>query len=694
VRALGIRERIAKWLLRPVLTKATQDTQSLLPFVSVSESGRPVFADWTTERAIQHGLKASVWVYAAIRKIAPAASAIPWHVEERKSEGVWERIEGHPIEILLDYPNEFMSGQDLRERAVYHLWLGGNSVWHMPLVKNTPMELWPVAPDKIKPVPDRVSYIKHYEFSDSGKKIPIPSQQIIHMQFVNPSNPYWGISPLQAAAMVIDTDVEAVRWNKVSLQRRAAKDGVIYPAQPLTKPQWEEARAQLQAQVYGTDNARGILLMSSPGRFEPMSMSAVELDFIKSRLSNREEIAAAMGIPLVLLTGQGTYRNFETARRALWEDVIIPLLDDMAEALNTALVPYWDPEARKPGVAPRLRIVYDLSNVTALQEDFGQKVVNAEKLVNMGWTLNQVNQRLELGFDNVPWGDEPRSSRSAIVASDASEPKSLKATNWTEEQKVAYWKATESTRESWEQKLGQAIAEQFEREAEEVVAAYETDEEDAALAAVDDQMPEWESLLSAALTAIVEFAGQEEIDRLAAIAEKSSTGPSEVKLEFDPWADIIRRWVRATAAKHVQKITETTKEWIRGEIRLGIDAGESSKEIAKRIKDRYESWANPADSDITMTRAMTIARTESHAAVHYGHRQGARQASDEWGLELTKEWIAARDGRVRDSHDAIDGETHKMDESYSNGLMYPGDPSGPPEEVINCRCTERHRVIL
>jgi uncharacterized protein with gpF-like domain len=81
--------------------------------------------------------------------------------------------------------------------------------------------------------------------------------------------------------------------------------------------------------------------------------------------------------------------------------------------------------------------------------------------------------------------------------------------------------------------------------------------------------------------------------------------------------------------------------------------------------------------------AIRIARTETASAAGYAQHQTALD------LGFTKkQWISARDARTRDSHSQLDGETRGINERYSNGLMYPGDPSGAAGEVINCRCIE------
>lgn len=48
-----------------------------------------------------------------------------------------------------------------------------------------------------------------------------------------------------------------------------------------------------------------------------------------------------------------------------------------------------------------------------------------------------------------------------------------------------------------------------------------------------------------------------------------------------------------------------------------------------------------------------------------------------------KVWVSVS-GHPR--HADMDGETVPYHEPFSNGLMYPGDPNGPPEETVNCTC--------
>ena len=116
---------------------------------------------------------------------------------------------------------------------------------------------------------------------------------------------------------------------------------------------------------------------------------------------------------------------------------------------------------------------------------------------------------------------------------------------------------------------------------------------------------------------------------------------------------------------------------INAETLQGILQGESMDKIAKRLRNVQK---------MNRTQAIRSARTIVTGAENKG-RQDSYARAEADGIILQKEWLATNDGRTRHSHAALDGAIVDQGKKFDNGLMYPGDPSGRPEEVYNCRCT-------
>lgn len=127
----------------------------------------------------------------------------------------------------------------------------------------------------------------------------------------------------------------------------------------------------------------------------------------------------------------------------------------------------------------------------------------------------------------------------------------------------------------------------------------------------------------------------------------------------------------------------TDKDRVYRELKLqfatGIIKGEGAQKIAKRIQSVINSNFN---------KAMLIARTE-HTRVENQAKNEVFKGAVKEGISIKKKWISTRDSRVRKSHSFLNGEIVEMEEQFTNGLEYPGDPSGDPREVCNCRCTMR-----
>lgn len=131
-------------------------------------------------------------------------------------------------------------------------------------------------------------------------------------------------------------------------------------------------------------------------------------------------------------------------------------------------------------------------------------------------------------------------------------------------------------------------------------------------------------------------------------------------------------WLSDRTRFFSERINKTTYDQLSRELTAGIAEGEDFNQIADRMGGKVD--------EISKGRARTITTTETHSA----QQKAGFEAYREVGVP-EKTWVATF-MNTRDWHIDLDGETVPTDKPFSNGLMFPGDTRGAPEEVINCQC--------
>lgn len=135
----------------------------------------------------------------------------------------------------------------------------------------------------------------------------------------------------------------------------------------------------------------------------------------------------------------------------------------------------------------------------------------------------------------------------------------------------------------------------------------------------------------------------------------------------------------------------------------------NDKIIVNRLQREMETWMRSKKSvndligrvqkvtGMSYDQARRVAQTERtrvQGEARYDALKGEnkqRRANKQHAAR--KEWVARGDGKTRDTHAALSGTVEYVDRYFVSPsgarLLYPGDPSAPAAEIINCRCYMR-----
>jgi len=218
------------------------------------------------------------------------------------------------------------------------------------------------------------------------------------LSFFNPLDDLYGLSPLEAAAIAVDTHNAAAAWNKALLDNAARPSGaLIYDpgdGTTMSANQQERLKREFTEQYQGAANAGRPMVLDGALHWEAMSLSPQDMNFLEAKHAAAREIALAFGVPPMLLSipGDNTYSNYQEANRVFWRQTVLPLAGRIGCALN-----HW----LAPAFGEGLMLTVDTDKIEALSADraaLWDRVSKAPFLM-----VNE--QRIATGYGPVEGGD-------------------------------------------------------------------------------------------------------------------------------------------------------------------------------------------------------------------------------------------------------------------------------------------------
>ena len=341
-----------------------QKRSSVGPMVALHDVGRPVWTPRTGTALTQAGYRQNPVVYRCVRLIAEAAASVAINVFEAQSEH-----ETHPVSDLLARPNPREAGSQFFESLYGYLLLNGNAYLECVSVNGVARELYALRPDRMRVILGQNGWPEAYEYTVGADKHIFHQDEkqppILHLKLFDPLDDQYGMSPLSAGQMALDTHNVAGSWNKALLDNSARPSGaLVYSSDGanMSDTQFDRLKDELESAFQGSMNAGRPILLEGGLDWKPLSMSPKDMDFMEAKSMAAREIALAFGVPPLLLglPGDNTYANYAEANRAFWRQSVLPLLNRTFGSLA-----HW----LSPSFGADFRLEPDLDRIEALSTE-------------------------------------------------------------------------------------------------------------------------------------------------------------------------------------------------------------------------------------------------------------------------------------------------------------------------------------
>jgi len=687
------------------------------------------------DKEITQPYRQHVWTHACVKSIATTIASVPFLIvrdkktsdrsksrvpklmdtirainsEHRQEFGQamlrasdFEIMDGGPVYSTFHDVNPLMTKAQLWEATTVLLAMDGDAFWLLqgsdgkPISAATewPARIWPMGQKKILPyVKDGAIEGWRYD-SDAQDHKRFELFQVLWFYDYNPYDPLDGLGDYETVKEAASQDHKSAKYNEAFFDNGAEPGGILtVPGDPNDTQRKDILRAWNDRHK-GPEKQGKTALLTHGAKYDRNPRTHQDMQFLEGRKWNRDETFAGFRTPKILASIYEDI-NMATAFAAIkqfWNQVAIPRMVYYEDSINSKMMK--KPDARD------WYVMFDLSNVEALRADEEKKSQVAERYSKIGIPTEDIIDQMELKFPKRGWmgswwvpfnlvpisDKESESTENPAQGGDGNDNnadmirKIDRASKGLKRQidKGKQWQAwVNNVLSPIEGPYQEKIHSFWYELRKEQIAKWEQSTKDmpseGELNSILFDRDVWGAKLGQ-----ISLPFYEEASRLA--LEQTSQ-----ELNTDPW-NLNDPRVQAQIELKKNKIRIVTDEFwmaLRDNIVEGMQENETVTEISTRIRKQFNNAQKPYAT-------LRIARTETaqiSGMVRHANLEGE-------GIKK-KEWNTAGDEDVREAHKIFGslgpvpiGHNYMTDIGQSGKLMYPNDPEGPADQVINCRCVE------
>lgn len=493
----------------------------------------------------------------------------------------------------------------------------------------------------------------HYEVrkNDRGESVIIPADQVLAFHGWHPSNLRTGSSPVHALKEILAEQVQAARYREATWARGGKVGAVL--SRPAEAPEWsDEARKQFKKDWASRYTGQGPGVGGTPLLEDGMTInrvdfSAHEMEWVEGSRLALNTVASTYHVnpTMIGLLDNANYSNVREFRRMLYGDTLGPILAQIEDRLNTFYVPTVDDRAG----------VYVEFNIDEkLQGSFEEQQSAMSTAVGRPWmTANEARALRNMPAITGQGADELVTPLNVLVGGQASPTDSAPPKHraiGTKTGNLYLLKARVTDRQV--AKLNEVLAAFFDRQSKTVLARIGTGTED--WWDGDRWDKELANDLHATYLAVTTILGKDEARSLGFTDD-----------DYNPNATL--HYLQAVAARYASNINTTTHDQL-------------TAAIADPDDDPSSVFGEPS-----VSRAAGVAVGMGTFLAGFATTEAANQIARVHDVEPTKTWMTGPN--PRESHAAMDGETVGIDDTFSNGLSWPGAAGSDASETANCNCS-------